>query len=98
VNEVVIAGLTVSYTHSSYEDMTRVASIVHQAMEIRLKATIPFLVTSGSEEIRVTVDWDGVTQSWADAGARVLTNASGQCNDQGNREEFQREEYAILTS
>ncbi|KZT58403.1 aconitate hydratase [Calocera cornea HHB12733] len=92
------AGLIGSCTNSSYEDMTRVASIAKQAKEAGLKAKVPFLVTPGSEQIRATIERDGVTQSLEDVGALVLANACGPCIGQWKRDEFKGEENAILTS
>ncbi|KZO99808.1 aconitate hydratase [Calocera viscosa TUFC12733] len=94
----VAAGLIGSCTNSSYEDMTRVASIARQAKEAGLKAKVPFLVTPGSEQIRATIERDGVTKSLEDVGALVLANACGPCIGQWKREEFKGEENAILTS
>ncbi|EJT98869.1 aconitate hydratase [Dacryopinax primogenitus] len=94
----VTAGLIGSCTNSSYEDMTRVASIARQAKEAGLKTKIPFLVTPGSEQIRATIERDGVTESLEDVGALVLANACGPCIGQWKREEHKGEENAILTS
>ncbi|CUA73765.1 aconitate hydratase 1 [Rhizoctonia solani] len=57
------AGLIGSCTNSSYEDMSRVTSIARQAKAAGLKAAVPFLCTPGSEQIRATIERDGLTES-----------------------------------
>jgi len=78
--------------------MSRVASIAQQAKDAGLKAPIPFLCTPGSEQIRATIERDGVTKTLEDVGATVLANACGPCIGQWKREEAKGQENAILTS
>ncbi|KAH7883782.1 aconitase family-domain-containing protein [Phlebopus sp. FC_14] len=92
------AGLIGSCTNSSYEDMTRVAEIAEQAKAAGLTTKVPFLCTPGSEQIRATMERDGVTNSLQDVGALVLANACGPCIGQWKRGESKDEENAILTS
>ncbi|KIK04281.1 hypothetical protein K443DRAFT_648638 [Laccaria amethystina LaAM-08-1] len=101
------AGLIGSCTNSSYEDMTSVANLAEQAKAAGLnaKATsiqhifqVPFLCTPGSEQIRATMERDGVTSALVDVGAVVLANACGPCIGQWKREDKGNEENAILTS
>ncbi|KAG8856928.1 aconitate hydratase [Tulasnella sp. 330] len=92
------AGLIGSCTNSSYEDMSRVTSIARQAKAAGLKAKVPFLCTPGSEQIRATIERDGLTEALEDVGAVVLANACGPCIGQWKREDFKGEENAILTS
>ncbi|KAL7416700.1 aconitate hydratase [Mrakia frigida] len=92
------AGLIGSCTNSSYEDMSRVASIAKQARDAGLKVVVPFMVTPGSELIRATVERDGLQEVLEDVGAQVLANACGPCIGQWKRTEKQGEENAILTS
>ncbi|KAF8323294.1 aconitate hydratase [Clavulina sp. PMI_390] len=92
------AGLIGSCTNSSYEDMSRVTSIAEQARSAGLKAKVPFLCTPGSEQIRATIERDGLTETLEDVGAVVLANACGPCIGQWKRDEKQGEENAILTS
>ncbi|KIJ68224.1 hypothetical protein HYDPIDRAFT_106376 [Hydnomerulius pinastri MD-312] len=92
------AGLIGSCTNSSYEDMTRVAEIAEQAKAAGLTTKVPFLCTPGSEQIRATMERDGVTGSLQDVGAVVLANACGPCIGQWKREDSKGEENAILTS
>ncbi|QRW05620.1 aconitate hydratase [Ceratobasidium sp. AG-Ba] len=92
------AGLIGSCTNSSYEDMSRVASIARQAKQAGLKSAVPFLCTPGSEQIRATIERDGLTESLQGIGATVLANACGPCIGQWKREDKKGEENAILTS
>ncbi|XP_006454508.1 hypothetical protein AGABI2DRAFT_62721 [Agaricus bisporus var. bisporus H97] len=92
------ASLIGSCTNSSYEDMTRVADLARQAKAVGLKSKVPFLCTPGSEQIRATIERDGITSTLEDVGAIVLANACGPCIGQWKREEKMDEENAILTS
>ncbi|GHJ88619.1 hypothetical protein NliqN6_5021 [Naganishia liquefaciens] len=87
-----------SCTNSSYEDMSRVASIADQARAQGLKSKVPFLVTPGSELIRATIERDGIQEKLEGVGATVLANACGPCVGQWDRQEKKGEENAILTS
>ncbi|EIN13533.1 aconitate hydratase [Punctularia strigosozonata HHB-11173 SS5] len=92
------AGLIGSCTNSSYEDMTRAADLARQAKAAGLTAKVPFLCTPGSEQIRATMERDGITQTLEDVGAVVLANACGPCIGQWKREDKKGEQNAILTS
>ncbi|KAF9229519.1 aconitate hydratase [Gyrodon lividus] len=92
------ASLIGSCTNSSYEDMTRVAEIAEQAKTVGLTTQVPFLCTPGSEQIRATMERDGITSTLQDVGAVVLANACGPCIGQWKREDSKGEENAILTS
>ncbi|KAF5097346.1 hypothetical protein D0Z00_002436 [Geotrichum galactomycetum] len=81
------AGLIGSCTNSSYQDMTRAASIISEASKSGLKPKIPFFVTPGSEQIRATIERDGLTEVFENAGAKILSNACGPCIGQWNRSE-----------
>src|SRR5215471_14219949 len=74
-----------SCTNSSYEDMSRAADIAEQAKAHGLKATVPFLVTPGSEQVRATIERDGQMQSLKDINGTVLANACGPCIGQWRR-------------
>lgn len=87
-----------SCTNSSYEDMSRVASIAEQAKAAGLKSKVPFLVTPGSELIRATIERDGLQGTLEDVGATVLANACGPCIGQWKREEKQGEDNGQFTS
>ncbi|ETO14614.1 hypothetical protein RFI_22754, partial [Reticulomyxa filosa] len=81
----VSASLIGSCTNSSYEDLSRVASLAEQAHKAGLKAKIPFYVTPGSEQVRATIERDGIQQALERIGAVVLHNACGPCIGQWKR-------------
>lgn len=81
----VSAGLIGSCTNSSYEDLSRSASLVEQATAAGLKFPVPFNVTPGSEQVRATIARDGLLTTFEKAGATVLANACGPCIGQWNR-------------
>jgi len=92
-------GLIGSCTNSSYEDMTRSASIAKQALDHGLKAKAAFTVTPGSEQIRATIARDGLTQVFDDFGGVVLANACGPCIGQWDRQDIKKgEKNTIVTS
>lgn len=78
-------GLIGSCTNSSYEDITRSASLAKQAVDKKLKARAEFTVTPGSELVRYTVDRDGYLGIFEDMGGVVLANACGPCIGQWAR-------------
>ncbi|KAA8496850.1 Aconitate hydratase, mitochondrial [Porphyridium purpureum] len=80
-------GLIGSCTNSSYEDMTRSASLVRQALDKGVKFQSVFDCTPGSEQVRATIERDGIISTFADAGGIVLANACGPCIGQWNRED-----------
>src|SRR2546428_346794 len=69
----------------SYEEMSRAADVAEQAKAHGLKATVPFLVTPGSEQVRATIERDGQMQSLKDINGVVLANACGPCIGQWRR-------------
>ena len=88
-----------SCTNSSYEDMSRAASMAEQAKARGVKTKIPLLVTPGSEQIRATIERDGQMTSLKSIGATVLANACGPCIGQWNRPELKKgEPNTIVTS
>ncbi|KAF1946607.1 aconitate hydratase [Clathrospora elynae] len=72
-------GLIGSCTNSSYEDMTRAASIAQDAMDHGIKSKSLFTVTPGSEQIRATIERDGQLKTFEEFGGMVLANACGPC-------------------
>ncbi|MDQ3468295.1 MAG: aconitate hydratase [Actinomycetota bacterium] len=76
-----------SCTNSSYEDITRAASIARQAAAKGLTAKTELLVTPGSEQIRATIERDGLLADLEAVGATVLANACGPCIGQWSRPE-----------
>lgn len=92
-------GLIGSCTNSSYEDMTRSASIAKQATEHGVKAKAKFVITPGSEQIRATIQRDGVMQALEAVGGEVLANACGPCIGQWKRTDIQKgEKNSIINS
>ena len=87
-----------SCTNSSYEDMSRAASLAEQAKSKGIKAKIPLLVTPGSEQIRGTIERDGQMDSLKDIGATVLANACGPCIGQWNRPELDKDEQNTIVT
>jgi aconitate hydratase len=79
------AALVGSCTNSSYEDITRAASIARQASARGLRARTPLLVTPGSEQVRATIERDGLLADLEAIGATVLANACGPCIGQWDR-------------
>jgi aconitate hydratase len=78
-------GLIGSCTNSSYEDITRAASIARQAVDKKLEAKAEFTITPGSELVRYTVDRDGLLSTFNQMGGVVLANACGPCIGQWSR-------------
>jgi len=79
-------GLIGSCTNSSYEDMTRAASIVKKAKADGLKVQAQFIINPGSEQVRYTAERDGVLSEFESVGAVVMANACGPCIGQWKRE------------
>lgn len=78
-------GLIGSCTNSSYEDMTRSASVAAQATTKHLKTKAEFTVTPGSELVRFTAERDGLLDTFEEIGGVVLANACGPCIGQWAR-------------
>lgn len=78
-------GLIGSCTNSSYEDMSRAASVAAQAVKKNLKAQAEFVVTPGSEMVKSTAERDGYFESFAAIGGIVMSNACGACIGQWAR-------------
>ncbi|MFM7815019.1 MAG: aconitate hydratase, partial [Flavobacteriales bacterium] len=72
-------GLIGSCTNSSYEDISRAASLAKQAIEKGLKPKADFSITPGSELVRSTIERDGLTTIFDNMGATVYSNACGPC-------------------
>ncbi len=92
-------GLIGSCTNSSYEDISRAASIAQQAVDKNLKAKAEYTITPGSEQVRYTVDRDGYLSTFAAMGGVVLANACGPCIGQWARHGAEKQEKnSIITS
>ncbi|GAV56395.1 hypothetical protein ZYGR_0BB01730 [Zygosaccharomyces rouxii] len=91
-------GLIGSCTNSSYEDMTRAASIIKDAAAHGLKAKSMFTVTPGSEQVRATIARDGQLDTFTDFGGIVLANACGPCIGQWDRQDIKKGEKNTIVS
>jgi aconitate hydratase len=80
------AGLIGSCTNSSYEDLTRAASIVKKAKEDGLTVQAQFIFIPGSEQVRYTAERDGILAEFESVGAVVMANACGPCIGQWKRD------------
>jgi aconitate hydratase len=78
-------GLIGSCTNSSYEDITRAASLAQQAIDKKLEVKSEFIVTPGSEMIRYTAERDGLLDKFSAIGGVVMANACGACIGQWKR-------------
>jgi aconitate hydratase len=85
----VSAGLIGSCTNSSYEDITRAASIARDAIAKGVSCKVPLLVTPGSEQVRATIERDGLLADFEALGATVLANACGPCIGQWDRQDVE---------
>ena len=84
----VSSALIGSCTNSSYEDITRAASIARQASAHGMVAKTPLLITPGSEQVRATIERDGLLADFEKIGATVLANACGPCIGQWQRDDM----------
>lgn len=92
-------GLIGSCTNSSYEDITRAASIAKQAVDKGLHVAAEFTITPGSELVRYTVARDGLLDTFAEMGGVVLANACGPCIGQWARHtDDPKRRNSIITS
>jgi len=88
----VSVGLIGSCTNSSYEDISRAASIAREAVEKGLKAKSEFTITPGSEQVRFTIERDGFIDIFKKMGGNVFANACGPCIGQWAREGAEKQE------
>ncbi len=92
-------GLIGSCTNSSYEDITRAASVAKQAIDKGLSVKAEYTVTPGSEQVRYTVERDGLLDVFEKIGGVVLANACGPCIGQWARHNADKQEKnSIMTS
>lgn len=92
-------GLIGSCTNSSYEDLTRAASVARQAKQKNLKVNSEFIITPGSELIRYTTQRDGLLDDFKAIGGVIMANACGPCIGQWNRHtDDPSRKNSILTS
>ncbi|KAI5970693.1 ACO1 [Candida margitis] len=91
-------GLIGSCTNSSYEDMSRAASIIKDAEAHGLKAKTLYTVSPGSEQVRATIARDGQLKTFEDFGGVVLANACGPCIGQWDRQDVKKGEKNTIVS
>jgi aconitate hydratase len=82
-------GLIGSCTNSSYEDLSRAASVAKQALDNGLKPKAEFGINPGSEQVRYTAERDGLLKTFTDLGALIFTNACGPCIGQWKRDDIE---------
>lgn len=80
--EVALIG---SCTNSSYQDMTRAVEVIREAVAKGLKIQAPLIITPGSEQIRRTMERDGLIMDFEVAGGMIMANACGPCIGQWKR-------------
>ena len=85
-------GLIGSCTNSSYEDISRAASLARQVADKKLKTKAQFTINPGSETIRYTIERDGFIDTFEKIGATVFANACGPCIGMWDREGAEKEE------
>jgi aconitate hydratase A / 2-methylisocitrate dehydratase len=87
-----------SCTNSSYEDIGRAANVARQATAAGLKVRSPLLITPGSEQVRATIERDGLLDDLEAIGATVLANACGPCIGQWQRDDIKPGERNTIVS
>ncbi len=85
-------GLIGSCTNSSYEDLSRAASIAKQAVAKGLVTKAEFGINPGSEQVRFTADRDGLMKTFTDLNATIFTNACGPCIGMWDRMDAEKKE------
>jgi aconitate hydratase len=97
--ETITSALIGSCTNSSYEDVSRAASLAEAARSAGLKAKVPYLISPGSETIHLTIQRDGQMATFNSIGGTVLSNACGPCIGQWKRDDIKSgDKNAIVTS
>ena len=92
-------GLIGSCTNSSYEDLSRAASIAQQALDNNIKINSKLGINPGSEQVRYTAERDGIIDIFEKLESKIFTNACGPCIGQWNREgEDRTEKNSIIHS
>jgi aconitate hydratase len=94
----VSAALIGSCTNSSYEDLSRAASIVKDARAKGIKPRAPLYINPGSETVRATAERDGVLRTFSEFGATVFSNACGPCIGMWARDSKKGEKNSIVHS
>ncbi|QIQ21604.1 aconitate hydratase [Zophobihabitans entericus] len=92
-------GLIGSCTNSSYEDMSRAATIIKNAQDLGIEMKAQLIINPGSEQVRYTAERDGILAVFEKAGAVIMANACGPCIGQWKREGAEKEQRnSIVTS
>ena len=92
------AALVGSCTNSSYEDIGRAANVARQASAAGLRVKTPLLITPGSEQVRATIERDGLLADLEAIGATVLANACGPCIGQWQRDDISKGDTNTIVS
>src|SRR5439155_5404647 len=92
------SALVGSCTNSSYEDIGRAANVARQASAHGLRVKTPLLITPGSEQVRATIERDGLLSDLEAIGATVLANACGPCIGQWQRDDIAPGERNTIVS
>ena len=85
-------GLIGSCTNSSYEDLSHAVSVIKQAIELGVTPKASFGINPGSEQIRYTIERDGIIDTFKQLSTKVFTNACGPCIGQWDREGAEKQE------
>jgi aconitate hydratase len=96
--EQVEVGLIGSCTNSSYEDLSRAASIAQQGIKEGIKTTAQFIVSPGSEQVRATAERDGLLAPFEQFGGVIMANACGPCIGQWKRQTDEPEKKNAIVS
>lgn len=89
------AGLIGSCTNSSFQDMTRAASLARQALDAGLQPAMPLLVSPGSEQTRKTLEEAGCLKIFEELNATLLTNACGPCCGSWDRQDMEKVRQSV---
>ncbi len=92
------SALVGSCTNSSYEDIGRAAHIARQAAAKGIRVKSPLLITPGSEQVRATIERDGLLADLEAIGATVLANACGPCIGQWQRDDIEKGQRNTIVS
>src|SRR6185503_18453709 len=92
------AALVGSCTNSSYEDIGRAANVARQASAKGLTVKSPLMITPGSEQVRATIERDGLLADLEEIGATVLANACGPCIGQWQRDDIAKGETNVIVN
>ena len=98
LSDPVEASLIGSYTNSSYEDITRAADLTQQALDAGLKPKCPLFLAPGSNLVQRTMDRDGLSKIFENAGVTLLANACGPCVGMWDRKNNPQRKNTIVAA